>query len=245
MSARRSKGADLASIHWIAGGAYLGPELYEELDRDLGVRPFQGYGLTEALIVTASRWEANRPGTLGVPIFADSEIVALDEDGEPVPRGEVGEVAIRAPTVMTGYIGRPEETARFLRDGWLRTGDLGCVDGDGFLHFAGRRRRFAKVAGFMVDLREVEQAIRAHPAIETCAASSEPDDLADELVRAAVTLRPGAELALAEIVEHCKRRLAFYKVPKGFRFLKSQRLSGENRAVAPPAQASLETPRPA
>jgi long-chain acyl-CoA synthetase len=128
---------------------------------------------------------------------------------------------------MTGYLGRPEETARFLRDGRLLTGDLGMVDPDGFLHFAGRRRRFTKVAGFMVDLREIEHAIRAHPSIETCAASSEPDDIADEMVRAAVTLKPGAEVALADLIDHCKRRLAFYKVPKGFRFLKSARASDE------------------
>ena len=124
---------------------------------------------------------------------------------------------------MTRYLERPEETARFLRDGRLLTGDLGCVDGDGFLHFAGRCRRFAKVAGFMVDLREVEATVRLHSAVATAAASSEPDEIADELVRVAVTLKPGAEVALADLVAHCRARLAFYKVPKGFRFLKGAR----------------------
>jgi long-chain acyl-CoA synthetase len=223
MCARRAGGIDFAGTHWLTGGAYFPPELYEELGRELGVQPFQGYGLSEALVVTASNWEANRPGTLGVPIFADTEIAALSEDGDPLPPGEVGEIAIRAPTLMSGYAGRPEETARLLRDGRLLTGDLGCVDGDGFLHFVGRRRRFAKVAGFMVDLREVENAVRAHAAIETCAASSEPDEIADEMIRASVTLKPGAEVGLADLVDHCRKRLAFYKVPKGFRFLKGAR----------------------
>lgn len=221
MCARRAAGLDLSETHWVTGGSHLTAELYRELEEDLGVRPMQGYGLTEALIVTASNAEWNRPGALGVPLFSDTEIVALDEAGRELPRGETGEIAIRAPTVMTRYVNRPDETAQFLREGRLLTGDRGRVDEDGFLHFAGRTRRFAKVAGFMVDLEEVESAVCSHPAVETCAVLAEPDEIADEIIRAAVTLRPGAEVALAELVEHCAARLAFYKVPKAFRFVKS------------------------
>src|SRR5262249_43111430 len=97
MCARRAKGVDLRGCHWIAGGSHMTRELHDELERDLGVRPFQGYGLTEALIVTGSNWESNRPGTLGIPLFRDTEIAILDEQGREQPRGAVGEIAIRAP----------------------------------------------------------------------------------------------------------------------------------------------------
>lgn len=232
MCARRAGGVDLSETHWISGGSYHPPELTDELERDFGVHPFQGYGLTEALIVTASNWEHERRGTLGVPVFCDAEISVLDDRGSPLPPGQVGEIAIRAPTVMTGYLGRPDETARFLRDGALITGDLGRVDEDGFLHFHGRRPTFAKVAGFMVDLREIEIAVLEHPAIATCAAISEKDDAFDETIRCAVTLRPGAAATAAELSDHCRGRLAFYKVPRAFRFVKAERRSGSRDSRA-------------
>jgi long-chain acyl-CoA synthetase len=225
MCARRAGPVDLSRAFWISGGAYLSPELSQELEAEHGVHAHQGYGLTEALIVTASNPENDRRGALGVPLFADTEIAVLDERGEELPRGAVGELAVRAPTTMTGYIGRAAETARFLRDGRLLTGDIGRVDEEGFLRFEGRTRRFAKVAGYMVDLGEVEAAVASHPAVASCAAAADPDDISDESIRCAVTLRPGERASANEIAAHVKARLAFYKVPRVIRFVRASRPS--------------------
>ncbi|QEH37010.1 Bifunctional protein Aas [Aquisphaera giovannonii] len=157
--------------HLILGAEKLKPELYRDLEGWLGIEPMEGYGTTELSPVVAvnvpeevtladgRKVHGNRPGTVGLPV-PGTRIKTIDPDtGEDLPQGAEGVIAVKGPQVMDGYLGRPEETARVIRDGWYVTGDIGFVDPDGFLKITDRQSRFAKIAGEMVPHLLVEGAI--------------------------------------------------------------------------------------
>jgi acyl-CoA synthetase (AMP-forming)/AMP-acid ligase II len=138
----------------------------------------------------------------------------LDPDGVEVPDGEIGEIASRGDTVMSGYLGQPELTARAVRDGWFRGGDLAWKDAEGYLHLAGRADDMIIRGGENVYPVEVEDVVGALPDVAEIAVVGEPDDHWGQVVTAVVVLRgPGAELDEPAVREHCRGRLAAYKVP--------------------------------
>ncbi len=178
------------------------------------------YGLTETAsqVATLPLREAARPDTVGRPLFG-SRIRIVGEDGAETSPGEPGEILIRGPTVMKGYLGRPAESAAALRDGWLRTGDVGCVDADGSLRVLDRRSDLVVSGGENVYPAEVEAALLEHPAVADAGVAGLPDEAFGRRVAAWVVLRPGSGAQADELRAFCRARLAGYKVPRSIRFV--------------------------
>jgi len=186
--------------------------------RELGGTVYTGWGLTEST-TSATFTEAGDDidvlaETVGRPTPA-FEVRIVGPDGLPVPRGQAGEIQVRGDCVMRGYYGLPDATAEAIDDeGWLRTGDLGRFDANGRLRFVGRLKDMFKSGGYNVYPREVELALESHPAVALAAVVALPDRLYHEVGCAFVLRAPGARLDEAEILAHCRARLANYKVPK-------------------------------
>jgi len=154
-----------------------------------------------------------RLSSIGKPL-EDIEVRIVGEDGEPVDQGQVGEIVARGARLMKGYWNLNEATADTIRDGWLYTGDLGCMDDDGYIFLSGRARDFIKRAGEMISPEEVEQVLCSHPSIDEAAIIGVPDVDWGERVRAIVVPRPGKEVDEADVIEYCRRRLASFKKPE-------------------------------
>src|SRR5690606_5906972 len=135
---------------------------------------------------------------------------------QPVQPGTVGEILLEGPATMAGYLGLPEATAEAMRDGWVHTGDLGYLDADGDLHFAGRKKEIIKSGGYTVDPVEVEHRLFELPGVREAAVVGVPDVHWGEMVVAFVAAEPGAELTAQRLSEHCRERLANFKIPKAF-----------------------------
>lgn len=197
-----------------SGGTLLEADLGSQLEEALGVPVLQGYGLSETLPFTANTPQNQRLGSLGWPLAAGYRVEVRDADGAEVPQGQAGEIWLQGPTLMVGYRRRPRETARFLREGWIQTGDLGHLDAEGCLHFLGRREPFTKIGGQMVDLLEVENVLQRHPAVaEACAFPQRGRGGQPELA-AAVILAGRSGVRLGELFALARERLSPHKVPR-------------------------------
>jgi len=142
------------------------------------------------------------------------EMKVVGPDDAEVPDGEWGEICIRGPNVMLGYLNRPAETALALRGGWFHTGDVGYRDADGFYYLVDRVKDMINAAGFKVWPREVEEVLYAHPAVKECAVVGLPDALKGERVAAFVVLQAGATATAGDVEAFCRERMAAYKVPR-------------------------------
>ncbi len=154
-----------------------------------------------------------RLASIGRPL-PDVEIDVVDADWRPVPRGEVGEIVVHSSRVMAGYLGRDEETRSTLRDGWLRTRDLGWIDEDGYVFLTGRSSDLIIRGGENVSPDEVEAVLDDHPAVAECAVVGVPDEEWGERIIAAVALEPGGAYTEAELLDWCRERLAGHKRPE-------------------------------
>ncbi|MFE7793253.1 AMP-binding protein [Streptomyces sp. NPDC057460] len=204
-----------------SGGAPLPPALVEKFRAGFGPYIRNGYGLTECTAPCASvPPEREAPvdpasGTLSVGVPGPDTIVRiLDENGEEVPFGEQGEIAVRGPQVVSGYWRLPDASAAAFPDGELRTGDIGFMDRDGWLYVVDRKKDMINASGFKVWPREVEDVLYTHPAVREAAVVGVPDAYRGETVRAYVSLRPGAVVEPGELGAYCKERLAAYKYPR-------------------------------
>lgn len=210
---------DTSSIKGMGGGgAPVQPDLVEKIDRSLvaGV-PSTGYGLTETCgIVTANsaKLYTSKPASCGrvVPTLDAKLIDELGDDVDPSPEA-TGELCVRGPIVIKGYLNRPEATADAIRDGWFRTGDIARIDADGFVFIVDRAKDMVLRGGENVYCSEVEAAIYQHPDIAEAAVFGVPDDRLGEDVAAAVVLRPGASLSAGELQTFLAERIAKYKIP--------------------------------
>jgi len=181
----------------------------------------EGYGLTEASPLTHANpiWRA-KAGSIGIPLpDTDARIVDLDTATDVVP-GAPGELLVRGPQVMHGYWRRPEETARVLADGWLRTGDVAVMDDEGYFRIVDRQKDVINTAGFKVWPREVEEALYAHPAVRGAAVIGVPDAYRGEAVRAYVVLDDAhrGRVTGPDLIAFCRERLTAYKVPRAVEF---------------------------
>lgn len=158
--------------------------------------------------------EKDRPNVVGWKAHESVELQIVDEEGEPLPVGELGEIVCRHPWTLTRYLNLPEETARTIRDGWVFSGDLGWLDEAGVLYYIGRKKNMIKRAGENVSALEVEKVIRDHPAIEDCACFAVPDPIRTEEVKAVVVAMPGKEIDEGEVVRWCSKSLSAFKVPR-------------------------------
>jgi long-chain acyl-CoA synthetase len=222
-AARRGAATDFSGLrHATSGGAALPLELLREFRERFGCDILEGYGLTEtcSMATTHDSKMVKKPGTVGRACPGMS-VEVRDPDGHRVPTGQVGEVWIAGPTVMKGYWNRPADTAEALVGGWLRTGDLGTVDEDGYLSIVDRIKDLVIRGGYNVYPREVEEVIMAHPDVVEVAVVGVPDDHYGEEIAAAVVLVPGSTLDAGELKAWIRERLAAYKTPRLYRFLDS------------------------
>lgn len=183
-----------------------------------GRKPY-GFGQTETLGYATFSCLSGA-GSMGRPSPV-VRMAILDEDWREVPTGEVGEIAVRGPTVSPGYWNRPELNAQRKLDGWHRTNDLGRREADGTLSFVGAKGRLIKSAAENVYPAEVEACIRQHPAVQDVAIIGTPDPVWVQHVKAIIVLKPGCTATETEIVEHCRARIASYKKPRSVAFIAS------------------------
>ena len=161
---------------------------------------------------------ANRkPGSVGVP--AGPQVAILGENYEPLPAGELGQVAIQGENVMAGYLDNPEANAVAFKEGWFLTGDQGYFDPDGYLFLTGRIKELINRGGEKIAPREIDEVLLAHPAVEQALAFALPDPLWGERVAACVVLRPGKSASSGELRRYCGENLAAFKVPDQIVFL--------------------------
>ncbi len=207
---------------WGSGAAPLPVEIVEPFEKKFGGRLLEGYGLTEASpVVSAHRYAGVRKlGSVGQPI-PGVEVRIFDDQDRELPVGEVGEICVRGPNVMLGYYRMPDETARALRHGWLRTGDVGRLDADGFLYVVERKKDLIIRGGLNVYPREVEEVLYAHPKVAEAAVVGSPDPLMGEEVCAFVVLKPGEPATADELIGLCQQHLAKFKCPRQVRFVES------------------------
>ena len=202
-----------------AGGMAVQRVVAQRWKERTGVPLVEGYGLTETAPVVSSNaldiidWT----GTVGLPL-PSTEVAVMDDQGRVMPLGEIGEICVRGPQVMKAYWNRPDETAKvFTADGWLRTGDVGSMDERGFVKITDRKKDMINVSGFKVFPNEVEDVVAMHPGVLEVAAVGEPDEMSGELVKIVVVPKDPA-LAETDLIDHCRKHLTGYKVPKVVEF---------------------------
>lgn len=207
---------------WGSGAAPLPVEIVEPFEKKFGGKLLEGYGLTEASpVVSAHRLSGVRKlGSVGQPI-PGVQVSIQDEHDRSLPVDEVGEVCVKGPNVMVGYYRNAAETARTIRAGWLHTGDMGRLDGDGFLYILERKKDLVIRGGFNIYPREVEEALYAFPKVAEAAVVGMPDPLMGEEVLAFVVLKDGQTASAEEVIAFCQSRIARFKCPKEVRFVTS------------------------
>lgn len=209
--------------HLIYSAAPMEPARIRAAQRLFGPVIETAYGQVEApqivAAMRASEMALDRNLTsVGRPTPA-ARVRVVDRRGRVLPPGRVGEVVVQGDLLMTGYLDRPEATARAIVDGWLHTGDLGLLDERGYLHLRGRLGERINTGGFKVHPGDVEAALARHPAVSECCVFGVPDEKWGEAVHAAVCLAPGISATGAELVEFVKRELDAVKAPKRVHFL--------------------------
>ena len=207
---------DVASLRLcVSGGAAMPVELLRAFEKEFGCMILEGYGLSETSPVASFNHpdRPRKPGTIGQPI-SGVDMRVQDDDGSPLPTGEIGEIAVRGHNVMKGYWRRPGETAEVLSGGWFRTGDLGLMDSDGYFSIVDRKKDMIIRGGLNVYPREVEEVLYEHPAVAEAAVIGVPDEMFGEEVAAVVTLKPGASASPGELRDYVKGQLAAYKYPR-------------------------------
>ena len=225
--ATRSAGLDRIR-RFNSGSAPLPREVLEQFEQMSGAVLYEGYGMTEttALATTTPTYSKRKPGSIGLPVTGTTcKIVDLKTGERELPVGEAGELCLRGPQVMKGYWNRPQETAATMRDGWLYTGDIACMDEDGYFTIVQRKKEMIIVSGFNVYPTEIEDVLFTHPAVKTAAVIGVPCEYRGEAVKAFVILKPGAEAEREELIEYCRARLARYKVPSNIEFVSTLPMS--------------------
>ncbi|KAF0846684.1 class I adenylate-forming enzyme family protein [Nocardia caishijiensis] len=198
----------------ICGAAPMAAELITRFEQRFGVPIVEGYGLSEGTCASTLNPVTGRrkPGTVGVPLPGQT-VAIMAADGALSPPGEPGEVVVRGPNVMRGYLGKPTETADTVVDGWLHTGDVGYFDDDGYLVLVDRIKDMIIRAGENLYPKEIENALYRHAAVHEAAVVGVPDDVLGEVPVAHVVAAPGATVSSSELLAHCRAELAGFKVP--------------------------------
>jgi long-chain acyl-CoA synthetase len=211
---------DFSSLKVVVGGAMaIQRPVAERWKEVTGVLLTEGYGMTESspvACVNPLRGNA-RIGTIGMPV-PSTEVRIANEQDQPLPIGEAGEIQIKGPQVMKGYYNRPEDTRKTITpDGWLKTGDVGIMDQDGFVKIVDRIKDMILVSGFNVYPNEIEEVIAGHPKVLEVAAIGVPDTHSGEAVKVFI-VKKDPSLTEAEVLDYCKENLTGYKKPKYIEF---------------------------
>jgi fatty-acyl-CoA synthase len=218
---------DVSSVRRVVGGGErTPPSLFEELaKRNLHLQ--QGFGQTEnsAMMLLPKEDIQRKIGSIGKPGFF-TDIWISDGNGKRLPPGEFGEICAKGPTVMSGYWGKPEETASTIVKGVLHTGDLGYVDEEGYFYIVDRAKDMYRSGGENVYPAEVEKALMTHPLISMAAIIGVPDNKWGETGKAFIVTTHNETITEREIIEFLKDKVAKYKYPTKFKFMKELPLTG-------------------
>jgi len=232
---------DLSALKMIIYGA--SPITEAVLDRAMAALPgvdfVQAYGMTELAplaTINPARYHAPGQRALGKLRAAGrasycTEVRIVDGEGRELPRGTVGEVAVRGPNVMLGYWNKPEQTAQAVRDGWMHTGDGAWMDDDGFIYVVDRIKDMIITGGENVYSGEVENALAQHPAVHACAVIGIPDPQWGEAVHAVVVRAAGIDAGPDALIAHCRSLIAGYKCPRSIEFIDALPLSGAGKVL--------------
>ena len=207
---------DMSSLRTcITGGAPMPVEILKAFEQKFDCEIYEGYGLSETAPIACFNQPGHqrRPGTIGIPVRG-CELRIVDDDGEDIPDGVPGEIAIQGENLMKGYWNRPEATAEAIPDGWFRTGDIATRDGDGYYTIVDRKKDLIIRGGYNVYPREVEEVLYEHPCVaEAAVIGIKHADLGEE-IGAAVALKRGAHAEAEELKTFVRGRLAAYKYPR-------------------------------
>jgi long-chain acyl-CoA synthetase len=214
---------DLSSLTTLGGGgAQLQPDLVHKIDSQVKTaRPNTGYGMTETcgiITAVAADFFVDKPDSVG-PAMPSYDVRCVDDAGETLPPGGVGELWVKGAPVIKGYINRPEATAESITDGWLHTGDIARIDADGFIYIVDRKKDMVLRGGENVYCAEVEACLHLHPAVAECCVFGVADARLGEEVAAAIVLRPGHKANADELRAHLAAHLSRHKIPRYFWFL--------------------------
>jgi len=220
----------LSSLRYcFSTGGRIPSSVVERWRDRLGPTLGQSYGLSESGMIAAERSGQKPVSSLGASVgqpLRGVEVVVLPADGLPAEHqrlepGEIGELAIRSASVMSGYFGEPELSRSLFHEGFFRTGDLGCIDSAGNLHLTGRLGRVLNIAGVKVDPVEVERVVETLPNVESCHVDAVPNGRGGDVIRARVVPRQGLPVTRRDVIEQCRRQLAEYKFPRIIEFLEA------------------------
>ena len=204
------------------GGAQLLPDLVAKIDSQVKTaRPNTGYGMTETCgIITSVSGDffVDKPASAG-PAMPSFEVKCVDDDGNTVATGQIGELWVKGAPVIKGYINRPDATAESITQGWLHTGDVARIDEDGFIFIVDRKKDMVLRGGENVFCAEVEGVVHQIAAVAECCVFGVPDDRLGEEVGAAIVLRPGESLTPEALRAHCAAVMAKHKIPRYVWFL--------------------------
>jgi long-chain acyl-CoA synthetase len=207
-------------LYCSSGSAPLPLNVLQGFEQKFQCKILEGYGLSEGTTVLTGHGAdmPQKPGSVGKPV-ANVEVLVVDENDNPVPTGEVGEIIARGPNVMQGYYNMPEETAAALRNGWLHTGDMGRFDEDGYLYIVERKKDLIIRGGFNIYPRDVEEVLATHPAVIEAAVIGVPSERMGEEVKAFVVT--SSPVDAEELMAYCREKLANYKTPSQIEFVSS------------------------
>ncbi len=240
---------DLSNLWWcLSAAAPFPPENIKELESIIGEGNFiELYGMTETSPVTACnpRYGKKKPASIGMPV-SDTEFKLVDPITKELAKiGEPGEIAVRGPQLMKEYLGKPDETAYAIRDGWMFTGDVAYMDEDGYFYIVDRVKDMVNVSGFKVFTRELDDILVKHPDVDMAATVGipDPDRPGSERVAASIVLKPGVEKSDAkkeEILQYLRDKVAPYKVPKVIHFMDQLPTSGVGKILKRELKVLLE-----
>jgi long-chain acyl-CoA synthetase len=198
-----------------SGGASMPVEVMRGFEEAFGCKVLEGYGLSETSPVASFNHpdRERKPGSIGTPIDG-VEMKVVDEKGQEVPSGEIGEIVIKGHNVMKGYWNRPDATDEAIKDGWFYTGDMAKVDEDGYFFIVDRKKELIIRGGYNVYPREIEEVLYEHPAVREVAVVGVPHDQLGEEVGAAIALKEGESIDTEELKAYVKEQVASYKYPR-------------------------------
>ncbi|UCH51474.1 MAG: long-chain fatty acid--CoA ligase [Chloroflexota bacterium] len=213
---------DLSSLQLCGcGAAPLPVEVAEAWKQKTGIDIAEGWGMTETAATTAGQPPDQPPkiGSIGKVMVKCNTIKVFDDNGQEVPQGQTGELVVKGPTIMKGYLNLPEETSQAIRDGWLYTGDVGYMDEDGYFYITDRKKDIIIRGGENLSPREVEEVLYQHPKVAEAGVIGIPDKTYGEEIKAFIVLKTGEQCSEEDITNFCKDYLPTFKRPKVVQFM--------------------------
>ncbi|WAJ39211.1 long-chain-fatty-acid--CoA ligase FadD1 [Pseudomonas sp. GOM7] len=203
----------------VSGGMALQLATAERWKQVTGCAICEGFGMTETSpVASVNPFSAIQLGTIGIPV-PSTQCKIISDEGQELPIGEIGELCVKGPQVMKGYWQRQEATDEILdADGWLKTGDIGLIQEDGYMRIVDRKKDMILVSGFNVYPNELEDVLATLPGVLQCAAIGVPDEKSGEAIKVFVVVKPGESLTKEQVMEHMRANLTGYKVPKAVEF---------------------------